>query len=486
MSEKKEYLIEFRGGKKMALVPLIFFIISCIFFFVILQVYEMDGLAIGGFVALIIGSLFAKDISKYWDGVVKGMSAEMANTLILILFIVSFFGKMMTRGGVAEGFVWIGQQLHLSGAVFCVFTFIATSILATATGTSIGTLVTGFPILYPSGILLGCHPLFLAGAIFSGAIFGDTIGPISDVTIASAGTQEYTKKHGSAEIGGIITSRLRYSLIAALATCVLFFIFGGADAPMGSGGEALLAEYSNPKGLLMLIPVVLLLIVAVKWQNIYMAITVGLVSGIAIALPTGIFTVSDILSAEGGVISGFMIDGIRNTVGTVAFLITLFGIIGVLQESGMMDEVIERLINSKLATTARGTELIILIGSTISGICMGGANGPACLMFGPVADRLGKAQKLHPYRRGHLLAGFASTIPVMIPFCSLFVIICNANMTSLVEEFSFIEPISPMMIPVGAFFCSCFFVVYLISIITGWGRIYEGPDGKPVKVKPVD
>ena len=33
-------------------------------------------------------------------------------------------------------------------------------------------------------------PVFLAGAILSGAIFGDNVGPISDTTIASATTQE--------------------------------------------------------------------------------------------------------------------------------------------------------------------------------------------------------------------------------------------------------------------------------------------------------
>ena len=82
--------------------------------------------------------------------------------------------------------------------MFVVFAFIATSIISMSTGTSIGTLFSGFPILYPSGILLGAHPLYLAGAILSGAIFGDNVAPISDTTIASAASQSYKNKKGTA------------------------------------------------------------------------------------------------------------------------------------------------------------------------------------------------------------------------------------------------------------------------------------------------
>jgi len=481
MDTKKEYSLRFRGGKVMSLVPLIIFIIFCISFFVVFQIYEMDALAMGGFVALILGSVLAKDIGKYWDAAVKGMSSEIANTLTLILFVVGIFSKLMTHGGVAEGFVWVGDKLNLTGAPFSVFTFVVTAILATATGTSIGTIITGMSILYPSGLLLGAHPVILAGAILSGALFGDSIGPVSDVTIASCATQEYATKSGSADIGGMVSSRIKYSLAAGALTIIMFFLLGGGSGAADETGAALLAQYSDPKGLLMLIPVALLLIVAIKSKNIYLAATTGIVSGTIVALIFGIFPANTIMSVEGGVLGGFIIEGIQNMLGTVAYLYALFGIMGIMQESGMMDGIIEGLMKSKMSKTVVGTELLIAAGSCVSGFCLGGANGPACIMFGPIAGKLGQQHHLHPYRRGNLLAGFASAVPVMIPFASLFISITISTINGLRDQYDFVPAVNPAVLPTAMFFCYTFAAVWLFSIFTGWGRDYEGVDGKPVR-----
>ena len=201
--KRKKFDVEFHGTNLFALVPLLLFVVFCILFFVVFKTFDMMHLCMGGYVALIIGSLLSKNWGKYWDAVATGMSSKIMNELALILLIVGMFGKLMTRGGVAQGFVWLGDKIGLSGGGFVAFTFIATCVIATATGTSIGTMFTAFPILYPSGLLLGADPVFLAGAILSGAIFGDNVGPISDTTIASASTQEYANKPGVADVAAL-------------------------------------------------------------------------------------------------------------------------------------------------------------------------------------------------------------------------------------------------------------------------------------------
>ena len=153
--EKKKFDVEFHGTNLFALVPLLLFVVFCILFFVVFKTFDMMHLCMGGYVALIIGSLLSKNWGKYWDAVATGMSSKIMNELALILLIVGMFGKLMTRGGVAQGFVWLGDKIGLSGGGFVAFTFIATCVIATATGTSIGTMFTAFPILYPSGLLLG-------------------------------------------------------------------------------------------------------------------------------------------------------------------------------------------------------------------------------------------------------------------------------------------------------------------------------------------
>lgn len=479
MVEKKKDL-NFHGSNYLSVIPLLIFVIFCIAFFVIFKVFEMEALAMGGVLALIMGSFLAKNWSRYWEAVVRGMSSEMMNTLALILFVVGIFGKLMSRGGVAEGFVWLGSTLGLQGGAFTVFTFITTSIIATSTGTSIGTLFSCFPILYPSGILLGAHPLYLAGAILSGAIFGDNVGPISDTTIASAASQHYKNKSGTADIAGVVSSRMRYALIAGLAACILFFIFGSSGAADMAGGE-ILAQYKDPKGLIMLVPVIILLAVAVIKRDIFVAITWGIVSGTAIGLATGIIGVNDIIAVENGGLSGFAIDGIKNMLGTIGYLYAVAGIMGILDESGTMDNLIKALLNSKLAQTDIGAEIIMGAGIIISSLCLGAANGPAIIMFGPVADEIGQAKNLHPYRRANMLDGFASTIPVLVPFVSSFIFIVITVVNGLMQDYPFIEAINPIKLTGATFHCICLFIVLLYSVFSGWGRRYEGPNGEELK-----
>lgn len=146
-----------------------------------------------------------------------------------------------------------------------------------------------------------------------------------------------------------------------------------------------------------------------------------------------------------------------------------------------MNRLVNGLINSKFAATEKGAELIIMIGAIASGISLGGANGPTCMMFGPLADKIGKEKQLHPYRRGNLLSGFTSSLPIMIPFTSSFIIITYSNINVLVENFAFIQPINPLLIALGTFYPATFFIVFLYAILSGWGRRFEGENGEPIK-----
>lgn len=482
MEETREKRLEFRISNYMALVPLVLFVGVCIILFVVFKVFEMEGLCMGGVLVLIIGSVFAKDWSRYWRAVVKGMTSDMMNTLALVLLVVGIFAKMMSRGGVAEGFVWLGDTMGLHGGMFVVFAFIATSIISMSTGSSIGTLFSGFPILYPSGILLGAHPLYLAGAILSGAIFGDNVAPISDTTIASAASQTYKNKQGSADIGGVVASRMKYALVAMVIASVLFLVLGNAGAGDPAGKE-ILDQYMNAQGLIMLIPIAILLVVAVISRDIFIAVTFGIASGTVIGLVTGILTPADIVSVKDGALQGFAIDGIKNMLGTVGYLYAVAGIIGVLNESGMMQKMIDALIGSKLNQTIIGSELIIGFGCILTSICLGSANGPAIIMYGPIADQIGKDKNLHPYRRANLLDGFASTLSVIIPFTSSFIFIVISCVNGLMEEYAFIEEINPMALAGATFHCIALFVVFLVSVFIGWGRTYEGENGEQVKAK---
>lgn len=479
MENKKT--LQFYGGKKSSLIPLFLLVGFAIFFFTFARVYDVMALAVGGIIALGVGSFFSKDINSYWNAAIKGMAGELGNTITLILLFVGIFGKMMVRGHIAEGFMWIGDIMNITGSTICTFTFVACSIIATATGTSFGTILTMLPLLLPAGILMGANPTILVGAVISGALFGDSIGPVSDVTIASSQTQEFNNKSGLPDIGGVVKARIKYSLAAGLIALILFWVLGSRGAIASAESAKLIKEYADPKGLVMLIPMVVLLIVAFKTKSIFIAATAGIITGSIVGLVSGVLVPTDIISVQDGALGGFIFAGLNGMVGTVLFVYALVAMIGILTECGMMDSIISTLLKSKLAQSIVGTELIIAFGSAITCLLIGSINGPACLMFGPVANELGKKANLHPYRRANLIACFTSTLPVLNPISSVFIILALGSINGLAVDYPFVEAISPMGIPAGMFFCFIFPLVFLFSIFTGWGREYEDENGNPIK-----
>lgn len=475
--------VEFRGSWIFSLVPLAIFLFSCILFFVGFKVFDMEALAMGGFVGLLLGSLFAKSSKEYWNSVMAGIGDPNSISIVVILLVIGIFSKLMAASGVSQGFVWIADVVGIKGGIFTAFTFLATCLITTATGSSIGTLFTAFPILYPAGILLGSNPGILAGAILSGAIFGDNLAPISDVTIASSSTQIFADKSGVADIAGVVSYRIKYALIAGSLSAILFAIFGGGGQ-VTDGAKEILQANMNPAGLWMLLPVIILLTTSIITRDIFKSVIAGIVSGCIIGLLAGAFTPETIFTVKDGVIGGFVYNGFKSMMGIGVFCIALFGIRGILEDSGTMRRLIKAIEGSSLSKTTKGTELLIMIGTIITTALLGGVTSASVLTFGSIANEIGGKKSIHPYRRANLLSGFANSLPAIIPFISAFIFISATVIGPMAEEYAYMPSITPSAISIGCFYPIILFIVLLVSIITGWDVIYEGPNGQVLKKSP--
>lgn len=463
--------LTFRGSMFLSLIPVGIFFGFCIVLFVVFKAFNMEALAAGGFIALLIGGLFCTSYSKFWDSAIRGISSVTSVSVIVIFFVIGMFSGLMKQSGLSGGFVWLANSVGLKGGMFVAFVFFATCVVATATGSSIGTMFTAFPIFYPAGILLGCSPMFLAGAVVSGAIFGDNLAPISDTTIASASTQQF-RDGRVADIGGVVSSRLKYSAVAGGISLVLFAVLGGMGGTYQGGA---IEAAADPKSLVMLIPVAVMLIVATKTRNIFQGILVGLVLGTVTGLALGLFTPADVFSndAANSAATGFLVTGVANMLGTVGLVISVFGIMGVLADAGMLEYLVERILGSRMARTAKGAELACLLGVSATTIIFGGVTSASILTFGPVLNKIGAAKGLHPYRRANILDGIANSLPAIVPFMSVFVFI-GVACTGL----------SPLAVAGGTIYAFALFATLLVSILTGWGRRYEGAEGEAVKEEP--
>ena len=107
--------------------------------------FDMNALAVGGFLGLLIGALFCKTYGAYWDAVLRGIGSSTSVSIVVILLVIGMFTKLMAISGVSQGFVWMAHMVGMPGSIFTAFTFLAACLITTATGSSIGTLTTVFP-----------------------------------------------------------------------------------------------------------------------------------------------------------------------------------------------------------------------------------------------------------------------------------------------------------------------------------------------------
>ena len=239
---------------------------------------------------------------------------------------------MLRESGLVHALVWAGAELGVSGGGFVLLAFLIAVLFSTATGTSLGTILICAPLLYPAVGVFGASPVALIGAILAGATFGDNVSPVSDTTIASATTQD-------APMGGVVRSRLRYALPAALAAALILTLLGGAEAPPAAELVPGATLAGDPSALPMLLAPVAAFLMLWRGRGLVESLFAGVAVAVALALTLGLVTPAGLLYIDAGSFQarGLILDGMEGAVGIVIFTILLMGIVGAAQEAGLVD-----------------------------------------------------------------------------------------------------------------------------------------------------
>lgn len=143
-----------------------------------------------------IAALMAIKIGYNWDQIEKSMfdGIRQAMQAIIILAIIGVLIGVWLLSGVVPSMIYYGLQI-LSPKIFLIATLLICSIISLATGTSWGTAGTIGIALMGVSQGLGIPAPITAGAVISGAYFGDKMSPLSDTTNlapAMAGTDVFT------------------------------------------------------------------------------------------------------------------------------------------------------------------------------------------------------------------------------------------------------------------------------------------------------
>lgn len=231
-------------------------------------------------IALLLAASVAGVISwrlgHSWEAIeasiVKSISSAMG--AMLILLVIGSLSGTWLLSGIVPAMIYYGLKI-LNPTIFLFAACVVCCIVSLATGSSWSTIATVGIALLGIGKTLGIHEGVIAGAIISGAYFGDKMSPLSDTTNlapAMAGTDLFT--------------HIRYMVLTTtptlIITLLIFFVWGFTVDTSGSTdtNEVLTAidQAFNLNPLLFIVPALVLFMIVRKVPAIP-ALLVGSILG---------------------------------------------------------------------------------------------------------------------------------------------------------------------------------------------------------------
>ena len=369
MADNKATIKPLKPTILQALLPILFLIVALFINVRIFGDAALDGsnqiiLMLSAGVASIVALRLGYKWKKIRTSIVKSISSALSSIIILLL-IGSLAGTWLLSG-VVPAMIYYGLQV-LNPTIFLVAATIVCAIVSVATGSSWTTAATVGIALIGIGTALGLSPGMVAGAIISGAYFGDKMSPLSDTTNLAP-----------AMVGSDLFTHIRYMAYTTVPsitiTLIIFLIIGLTQDSSGTTAstqeilEAINGSfYISP--VLFLVPIVVIFMIVRKIPAIPAIMFGAILGGIfaAVFQPEVVLSVSEYesLSAEAyyvGIMKAFYGDiqiitgqeivddllssgGMYGMLGTVWLIVSAMIFGGVMEGTGMLKRIAESIIS---------------------------------------------------------------------------------------------------------------------------------------------
>tara|TARA_Y100000813_G_scaffold198434_1_gene186601 strand:+ start:1534 stop:2985 length:1452 start_codon:yes stop_codon:yes gene_type:complete len=266
-----------------SLIP-IFFLIILLF----LNVYIFYGdlalegsnqfiLLTGAFIAILVGIKNKVNIDSIFDAISKNIKS--ISTPILILLLVGSLAGSWLLSGIIPSMIYYGFKI-INASFFLPACIIICALTSFATGSSWSTSATVGIALIGIGKVLGFDTGVVAGAVISGAYFGDKMSPLSDTTnLAAAVTESNLFEH------------IRYMMITTFPTIIITFVFFlffnlvniPSEEITNQSFVELIPNFFNTSPVLFLVPLFVIILI-IKKVNPVIALFLGTLSASFFAL----------------------------------------------------------------------------------------------------------------------------------------------------------------------------------------------------------
>lgn len=296
--------------------PLVFLAVLLV---VVIHFFGSDSLEGGSQVALLLSAGLAIAIGIFgygqsWKSFEKSIDdcfSSVATSILILLLIGAVAGSWMISG-IVPTLVCYGLQI-ISPRIFLFASCAIAAAVALMTGSSWTTIATIGVALMAIGTALGFSPGWTAGAIISGAYFGDKVSPLSDTTVlasSSSGTDLFT--------------HIRYMMFTTVPSIsIALVVFLVASLMHNPDAVPSTAEYSDAlrstfriSPLLLIVPIFTFFLIIKKVPAILTLMVSAFVAGLAALLfqPGIVASIggSDVIST-GACIKGMMMSWFAGT-----------------------------------------------------------------------------------------------------------------------------------------------------------------------------
>ncbi len=449
--------LEFHGGLAGALAPIALFLAGVV------------ALALSGapdergfwpvlLAALALGLALARDRSAWAETALAAMGQPIVALMIVAWMLAGVLGVLLAEAGMVQSLVWLAQRAQLGPALYVGAAFLVCVVVSTSTGTSFGTILVAGPLLYPAGGAIGADPALLMGAVLAGATWGDSISPVSDTTIASAGSQR-------TDVPGTVRTRLAYVVPAGLVALFVSVGLAAFRAGAPQAGSSQVASGSSDALPLLLIPVVVI-VMLVRKRHLLEGLFAGIALSLLMALALGLLEPSQIFFIDRDAFGakGLIIDGLGRGVGVAVFTLLLMGLVGTLQASGVLARLTDG--TQRRPMTVRRAEWMT-VGAASAAVLLTTHSVVAVLSTGPWVREMGARAGLGAYRRANLLDMTVCTWPFLLPY---FLPTILASSASAAGEAFGMPRLSPLTIGAHNMYAWALLITVPLAIVTGYGR----------------
>jgi len=380
--------------------------------------------------AIILAALvYRGKLNQGIEEFLKGASHPNLILMFMVFMLAGAFASVSSTIGSVDATVQMGLSVIPPSFVLPML-FVISAFIATAMGTSMGTIAACAPIAFGFAQVTEIPVVYAIGAVVGGAMFGDNLSMISDTTIAATSSQKV-------QLRDKFSVNVWIAVPASIVTILIYIFNTGSSSPV---------EYKDFNWILVL-PYIAVFLLAFSRLHVLAVLTIGVVlSGLF-----GLFATPDfnILKLNTSIYDGFV--GMFEVA-----LLSMFlgGLSAIMQREGGLRWLIERIYAlTRLFKVGRqrAGEIGISFLVVFSNLFVAN-NTVAIILAGDMAREVAKEYGVDPKRAAALMDIFSCVVQGLIPYGAQLLLACS------------IAKLSPVELIGGVYYCWILAIFAVIAI----------------------